>query len=201
MTHPKHNHYDYKDVDYRHSSMGPQMVRLRRDIEGYLVGRTNLREALIFTTWAETSAGIPYGFEINTYWTHWVATEPTPVPVPVPVPNDVIAPEKLRSIERQVYEQENGVGPYAAAAASAKSPAVPASSTLARHIDSSATLEDVRRENDRYVLTLRVTARGQVTRTIENLRVGAKFNDVQDHGIIASGNQKDFATLSLKLRQ
>ena len=73
--------------------------------------------------------------------------------------------------------------------------------TLARHIDSNATLEDVRSEDDRYVLTLRVTARGQVTRTIESLSENAAFTDVQDHGLIASGSQKDIATVSLKLRR
>ena len=215
VTYPKHINYDYKVVDYRLSSMGPQIVRLRRDIEGGIVGRTNVREALIFTTWAETGAGIPYGFEINTYWTHWVAT----VPTPLPMLNDVIAPEKLRRIERQAYEQENGVGSYAAAAANGKSANVSVSASapatipsvaqspldvrtmVARHIDSNATLEDVRSEGDRYVLTLRVTARGQVTRSIESLSADAAFADVQDHGIIASSNQKDIATISLKLRQ
>ena len=53
--------------------MGPQIVRLRRAVEGSIVGRTNVREALILTTWAETGAGIRYGFEFNTYWTHWMA--------------------------------------------------------------------------------------------------------------------------------
>lgn len=138
------------------------------------------------------------------------------MPTPVPVPNDVIAPDKLRRIERQVYEQENGEGLYAAAvaAASGKSPVAVASALppapaqtpadirtmVARHIDSNATLEDVRREGDRYVLTLRVTARGQVTRTIESLAADTAFADVQDHGIINSGNQPDVATISLKWR-
>ena len=210
VSFPKHNNYDYKVVDYRQSSMGPQIVRLRRDVEGGLVGRTNVLEALIFTTWAETGAGIPYWFEINTYWTRWMATAPTPVPTP----NDVIALEKLQRIERQVYEQENGVGSYAAAA-NGKSPNVSTSAAplshsptpgdmrtmVARHIDRNATLEDVRREDDRYVLTLRVTARGQVTRTMESLREDAVFADVQDHGIIESAGQKDLATISLKRRQ
>jgi len=72
---------------------------------------------------------------------------------------------------------------------------------VARHIDSNATLEDVRREDDRYVLTLRVTARGQVTRTMESLSEDATFADVQDHGIITSAGQKNVATISLKLGQ
>jgi hypothetical protein len=213
VTYPKHNHYNYKDVDYRLSSIGPQIVRLRRDSEGGLVGRTDVREARVFSVWAETGAGIPYWFDINTYWTRWTPTLPTPALVP----NDVIAPDKLQRIERQVYEQENGAGSYSAAAVATngKSPAVPAFAALSapsqtppdmrtmltRHIDSNATLEDVRREDDGYVLTLRVTARGQVTRTIESLSENAAFMDVQDHGIIASGNQKDIATISLKWRR
>ena len=211
ISYPKHNHYDYKDVDYGLSSLGPQIVRLRRDVEGGLVGRAKVREALEFTWQAGSGKGLPYWFEINTYWTHWMAT----VPKPVPTPNDVIAPEKLQRIERQAYEQENGVGSYAAATAKDKSPNVSAPAILAsaavspadmramvaRHIDSNATLADVRREDDRYVLTLHVTARGQVTRTIESLSNDAAFADVQDHGIIASGSQKDVATISLKRRQ
>lgn len=208
VMYPKHNNYDYKDVDYRMSSMGPQIVRVRRDVEGGLIGQTKVREARVLSLWAETGAGIPYWFDINTYWTRWVAT----VPTSVPTSNDVIASEKLQRIERQEYEQENGVGSYAASAANGKpangSAASPAHSQtptemramLTRHIDSNATLEDVRREADRYVLTLRVTARGQVTRTMESLGNDAAFADVQDHGIIASSGQKDLATISLKRR-
>ena len=61
---------------------------------------------------------------------------------------------------------------------------------VARHVDSNATLEDVRREDDRYVLTLRVTARGLVTRTIENLSEDAAFADVQDHGVITDAGKR-----------
>ena len=156
--------------------------------------------------WVETGAGIPYWFDINTHWTHWVETVPTPVPVAI----DIIAPEKLRSIERpEVYEQENGIGSYPGAASSGQSPTASASRMLAsaapsptelrttvlRHIDSSATLENVRREDDRYLLTL------QATRTIESLREDAAFSDVQDHAIITSGSQNNFATISLQRRQ
>jgi hypothetical protein len=69
---------------------------------------------------------------------------------------------------------------------------------VARHIDSNATLADVRSENERYVLTLRVTARGRVTRTMESLGDDTAFTDVQDHGIIAGGGQKDIAMISLR---
>ena len=207
-TYPKHNHYDYKDVDYRHGSLGPQIVRLSRDVEGGLVGQTKVREARVLSLWAETGAGIPYWFDINTYWTRWKATAPTPVPTP----NDVITPEKLRRIEGQAYEQENGAASIAAGttitqSASTTASAAPAQkpadvrAMLAQHVDSNATLEDVRLENDRYVLTLRVTARGQVTRTIESLSDNTAFADIQDHGIISSSGQKDLATISLKLRQ
>ena len=50
------------------------------------------------------------------------------------------------------------------------------------------------------MLTLRVTARWQVTRTMERLSDDAAFADVQDHGIVASMGQKDLATISLKRR-
>ena len=113
---PKHINNDYNVVDYRQSSMGPQIVRMRRDVEGGLVGRTQVRKARGFMWQAGSGKGVPYSFDVSTHWTRWAAT----VPTPVPVPNDVIAPEKRRSIERQVYEQENGVGSYAAAAANGK---------------------------------------------------------------------------------
>ena len=50
------------------------------------------------------------------------------------------------------------------------------------------------------MLTRHVTARGQVTRTMERLSDDAAFADVQDHGIIASVGQNDLATISLKRR-
>ena len=212
VTYPKHNHYDYKDVDYRHGSLGPQIVRLRRDVEGGLVGRTNVREAREFTWQAGSGKGLPYWFDINTYWTRWKAS----VPTPVPAPNDVISPEKLRHIEGQAYEQENGAAPTGAAATKAPAEITTASASttpaaltqtpadmramMARHVDSNATLEDMRLESDRYVLTLRVTARGQVTRTMESLNSDTAFADIQDHGIISSSGQKDLATISLKVR-
>ena len=89
------------------------------------------------------------------------------VATPLPTPNDGLAPEKRRSIERQVYEQEYGVGSYAAATANGKLPNPSTSATLSRavttradtradtrtmvahYIDSNATLADVRRDDDR----------------------------------------------------
>ena len=78
-------------------------------------------------------------------------------------PNDGLASEKRRSIERQVYAQEYGVGSYAAATANGKLPNPSTSATLSRavttradtrtmvahYIDSNATLADVRRDDDR----------------------------------------------------
>ena len=72
---------------------------------------------------------------------------------------------------------------------------------VVRHIDSNATLDDVRRKDDRYVLTPRVTACGQVTRTMESLTEDAAFVDVRDHGIVTSVGQMDLATISLKQRR
>ena len=134
------------------------------------------------------------------------------MPTPVPTPNDVITPEKLRRIEGQAYEQENSVASIAAGmtitqsaskTAFAAPPQKPADvrAMLAQHVDSNATLEDVRLEDDRYLLSLRVTARGQVTRTIERLSDNAAFADIHDQGIISSSGQNDLATISLKLRQ
>ena len=129
--------------------------------------------------------------------------------------DDVIAPEKLQRIKRQVYVQENGIESYAAATANGKSPNLSASAVppvplltpadvrtmVVRHIDSNATLDDVRREDDRYVLTPRVTARGQVTRTMETLTEDAAFVDVQEHGIVTHVGQMDLATIDLKRRR
>ena len=76
--------------------------------------------------------------------------------------DDVIAPEKLQRIKRQVYVQENGIESYAAATANGKTPNIAASAAapvplltpadvrtmVVRHIDSNATLDDVRREDE-----------------------------------------------------
>ena len=106
------------------------------------------------------------------------------VATPVPTPNDVLASKTRRSIERQVYAQENGVGSYAAATANGKLPNPSTSATLsravtsradmrtmvARHIDSNATLADVRREDELDCAVLQhvrieVVALGPVCRT------------------------------------
>ncbi len=90
----------------RPASWGPQIVSLSRDMDGDLVGRTKVRQKLVISVWAETGAGIPYGFETITYWTHWT---PTGSKVSTPLPRDVIAPEKLKRIESQEHELEYGV--------------------------------------------------------------------------------------------
>ncbi len=193
----RHDQHGGAGPTYRFGTMGPQTARLRRDSEGGLVARTNVREPRVISVWAETGAGIPYWFDTNTYWARWR---------PVDGSSDSgdfakINPKTMSKIKRQEYEMENGVGAYAATTAPEK-PAAPFDirAAVARHIDSNATLEDVRSENDRYVLTLRVTARGQVTRTMESLAEDTAFTDVQDHGIVAGGGQKDIAMISLKRR-
>ena len=198
VTTPWHNTHGNVGPTSDSGTMGPQIARIRRDSEGGLVARANVREARIFSVWAETGAGIPYWFDNNTYWARWRTVNDT-------VEQSKINPATLSKIARQVYEMENGVGTYGAASSAAAPPSAAAApvdmrSSMARHVDSSATLEEVRREGDRYVLTLRVTARGQVTRTMESLSDDTAFTDVQDHGIIASGNQKDLATLSFRRR-
>ncbi len=190
----RHDLHRGSGPSYRSGTMGLQRVRVRRDSEGGLVARTSVREPRVFSLWAETGAGIPYWFDTHTYWARWQ-------PINEPAEQSKINPATLNKITRQEYEMENGVGAYSAAPASPK-PAAPVDmrNAVARHIDSNATVVDVRREADRYVITLHVTARGQVTRTIENLSADPAFTDLQDHGSIASSNQKDLATLSLKLR-
>ena len=187
--------YGDAEPTYRFGTMGPQTARFRRDSKGGLVARANVREPRVISVWAETDAGIPYWLDINNYWARWR---------PVYDASDSgdltkINPATLRKIARQAYELENGVS--SAATVPAK-PAAPFAMRPAvkRHIDSNATLEDVRSEDNRYVLTLRMTARGQVTRTIESLSEDSAFTDVQDYGVIASGGQNDIATISLRRR-
>jgi hypothetical protein len=201
-----HNSIHRGEVSYRTGSAGPQAASFRRDVDGALVAYANVRESRVFSLWAETGAGIPYWFDTRTYWARWTPVYDTGSATKA-------NPATMGRLERQEYELENGVGSYAAAVAAAKSsttattnataPSVPQTpeatrTMVARYIDRNASLEDVRREGDRYVLTLRVTARGQVTRTIENLSDDATFTDIQDHGIITGGNQTDIATISLR---
>ncbi len=218
MKTAQHNLIHRNEVSYRTGSAGPQIASFRRDIEGALVAYSNVREARVFSLWAETGAGIPYWFDTHTYWARWLPVYETPGTVK-------INPATTGRLERQAYEQENGIGSYAAAVAPAKSdaaaavPAVPATpatpvaasaapqtleamrARVARRVDRNASLEAVRREGDRYVLTLRVSARGQVTRTIENLSEDTAFSEIQDHGIVDGGNQPGIATISLRRNQ
>ncbi len=105
VTYPKHHHYDSRNVDYRHGSMGPQLVRLQGDAGGGLVGLTSVRTTRVLSLWAETGAGIPYWFDTDTVWTHWV---PTALETGA-MPGDVANPAKMGRMERQNYELENGV--------------------------------------------------------------------------------------------
>lgn len=90
----------------RPTSWGPLIVSLSRDMDGGLVGRAKVRKKLVISLWAETGAGIPYSFETITYWTHWTPTNST---VSTLLPSDVVAPEKLKRIERQAHDLEYGV--------------------------------------------------------------------------------------------
>ena len=66
--------------------------------------------------WAQASLAIPTVGELErTLSDTWVGAD------------DVVAPEKLQRIKRQVYEQENDIGSYDAATANGKSPNLPAS--------------------------------------------------------------------------
>ena len=66
-------------------------------------------------------------------------------------------------------------------------------------VDRDAVVENISRDGGRYLLTLRVQSRGQVLRTLDNLRGNAWMQDVQDHGVVPGGNRHDIATISLRI--
>ncbi len=108
VTYARHDHHDYKDLSLRHGALGPQTVRLRRDAEGGLVGRSSARIPRVISLWAETGAGIPYWYDDETYWTRWMPTQSQP-PVQV-MPKNAAQAARMERLQRQENDLENGTG-------------------------------------------------------------------------------------------
>lgn len=172
--------------------IGPQAASVQREAGGDLVGRLEVREARVFSVWAETGAGIPYWFDTKTRTSRWS------------VLNSVAVgrgeTRAMSRFQKQEHDLEYGVSSAGAPRAKATSDApYDANKALRALVDRDAIVEKISHEGGRYVITLRVESRGQVSRTLENLRADAYMQDVQDHGVITSGNGRDIATISARI--
>ncbi len=188
-----------------------EAVEFQRDTSGGLVARAHIREFRVFSLWAETGAGIPYWSDMRTYWARWDSgTMLSPTVAAGRATRDEL--QKMSRLERQIYERETGIE---GSSAGNRPAATTASDTreharrldfkevkalVERRIDRNASLEDFRHDGMRYLVKLRVNARGQVTRTLENFNEEAEFVDVRDDTKVGDGQSEQIATISFRSR-
>ncbi len=184
-------HYECKS-GWLVPTRGQPGARIRREAGGDLEGRLDERTARVFSLWAETGAGIPYWFDSKTRTARWVAVGVEPLLTPPARPSGGLAQKE--------WDLTYGGGPGTA------TPATPrddrpydAQKEIRALVDRDAVIEKISLEGGRYVLTLRVQSRGQVLRTLENLRGDAWLQDVQDHGTVSGGSRPDIATISMRI--
>jgi hypothetical protein len=202
VTLVKGTHYECRG-GWLVAAKGQPAVRIRRDaggdLEGYLIERT----PRVISVWAETGAGIPYWFDDKRRNANWRKTSMTSL-LPSNTANEPTTPPPRPSggIAQQEWDLTYGSGPVAgqprSAAARSETP-YDAQKEIRARVDRDAVVESIRQENGRYVVTLRVQSRGEVLRTLENLRGDAAMLDVQDHGIVSGGNRQDIATISMRI--
>lgn len=171
--------------------VGPPGASVRREADGDLVGRLEIRQARVIPLWAETGAGIPYWFDTTVRQSRWSAVGASAI--------GRAAPRTMSRLEKQEHDLEYGTAGGATAGRAASDAPYDVNKALLALVDRDAIVEKISQEGGRYVVTLRVESRGQVSRTIENLRADAHTQDVQDHGLISGGNQRDIATISLRI--
>ena len=186
-----------------------ESAEFRRDVEGGLVARAHIREFRVFSLWAETGAGIPYWSDMRTYWAHWSANGATRSPLATGRASQAELAQ-MGKREREEYLLEHGVN------ASAASPNLPTKRSAPRldfeemralvkqRVDRNAVLEDFRHDGMRYVITIRVSARAQIGRTLENFQEEPEFVDVRDDTMSGkngnTGATADVAKISFRSR-
>ena len=191
-------HYDCKS-GWLVPTRGQPGARIRRDASGDLEGQLVERTARVISLWAETGAGIPYWFDSTTRSARWVAVGAPSVAVS---PSSDLPPRPSGGVARQEWDLTYGGGPGPAKPV----PVTPRSDqsydarkAIRALADRDAVVEKISYEGGRYVVTLRVQSRGQVLRTLDNLRGDAWMQDVQDHGVVSGGSRPDVATISMRV--
>lgn len=195
----------------------PESAAFRRDVDGGLVARAHIREFRVLSLWAETGAGIPYWSDMRTYWAHWMPNAGTRSPLAMgrASPSELAAMGRL---EREAYLLENGLNtsatPSPAGSATSANKGAKASaprldfeemrSLVKQRVDRNAVLEDFRHDGMRYVITIRVSARAQIGRTLENFHDEPEFVDVRDDSMGGYNGAKavtaDMAKISFRSR-
>ena len=182
----------HRDVQYRGARrVADSAVHFRRDTNGGLVARVEVREYRVLSVWAETGAGIPYWSDARTYWAHWPSARMLSATVLAGKATRAEIAQMSR-LEREVYERENDAG---TSMSDAEFRAL-----VRRMVDAGAKFESMRSEMRGYSISIRVSARGQVTRTLENFRESDAFTNVRDHGSVTSTGQTEIATISFERR-
>ena len=181
-------HYECKN-GWLASLHSEPRTSVRRDAGGDLEAIRSIKRARVFSVWAETGAGIPYWFDTETQTARWSAASDSPSSFASP-------PARQRSrLAQAEYDQENGTSGGAA-----RNDSFNVDKELRAMIDRDAIIETIRFEGrGRYTLVLRVESRGQVTRTMENLRANANIKEVEDLGVVSSPKQRDVAMISVQL--
>lgn len=100
----------HRDVEYRGvRRVADTSTHFRRDTNGGLVARADVRDYRVLSIWAETGAGIPYWSDVRTHWAHWPSARMLSTTVLVgKASREEIA--KMSRLEREVYERENDGG-------------------------------------------------------------------------------------------
>lgn len=177
-----------------------QSASIQREHGGDLTGRSEERTARVFSLWAETGAGIPYWFDTTILSARWVAVSPSSAGVAGPS-------RPMSALEKQEFDltygkgsaKDRAAGTSARAAAPISDAPYDVTKEIRAHIDRNASLESIRFEDKRYVVTLRVESRGALLRTLENLRDDRDMQDIQEHGVVSGGTRPDIATISLRV--
>ena len=180
-------------------------LRVRRNAEGDLEGYLTERTPRVISLWAETGAGIPYWIDSKRRNATWPSASLARVtgreidPQP-----DFVPPRPPGGVARQEWDLTYGGGIAGASGGitrgdSPREQTFDPQRAIRSLVDRDATVERIRVEADRYVLTLRVESRGQVTRTLENLRGDTHLQDVQDHGAVSDGKATAVAMISMRV--
>ena len=182
----------HRDVQYRGArSVADTTMHFRRDVNGGLVARVQVRDYRVLSVWAETGAGIPYWSDTRTHWAHWPSARMLSATVMAGKATRAEIAQMSR-LERESYERENDGG---SSMNDAQFQAL-----VRQMIDAGATFVSMRSEMRGYSIAIRVSARGQATRTLENFRESGAFMNVKDHGSVISTGQTEIATISFERR-
>ena len=187
-------HYDCRS-GWLVPTRGQPGAHVRRNANGDLEGRLVERTARVISLWAETGAGIPYWFDSKTRSARWAA-----VGSPSLAPPSGPPPRPSAGVAQQEWDLTYGGGPVKPMSPAPRgNQPYDAQKEIRALVDRDAVVENISRDGGRYLLTLRVQSRGQVLRTLDNLRGNAWMQDVQDHGVVPGGNRHDIATISLRI--